>query len=67
MFQMITNLAKAVVSVASAPVLAIADLATLPDSALDGRGPFDRTAEAFKKAGKALDAAVAPKGKETTL
>lgn len=64
MFGVITNLAKAVVSVASAPVLAVADLVTLPDSALDGRGPFDRTAEALRKAGEALDSAVAPTGKD---
>lgn len=60
MLGMITNLAKAAASLASAPIVAVADLATLPSSALDGRGPFDRTAEALKKAGEALDAAVAP-------
>ncbi|CAA2106065.1 hypothetical protein [Variovorax paradoxus] len=60
MLGMITNLAKAAVSLASAPLVAVADLATLPSSALDGRGPFDRTAEVLKKAGRALEAAVVP-------
>lgn len=54
----LTNLLKAVVAVAAAPVVVIADLATLPASAHAGRGPFDKTAGVLRTAGKALDAAI---------
>lgn len=61
---MLTNLLKAVVAVAAAPMVVIADLATLPASAHAGRGPFDKTAGVLRTAGKALDAAIKPREQE---
>ena len=48
----IEKLSKALVAVVVAPAALVADLATLPSSAHDGRGPFDRTAMMLKAAGK---------------
>lgn len=67
---MLLNLCKAAVAVAVSPVLAVADIATLPASAYDGRHPFTRTRDALRTAGRALDAATAPidtipKGKQS--
>lgn len=60
----LTNILKAVVAVAAAPVVVIADVATLPASAHAGRGPFDKTADVLRTAGKALDAAIKPERKK---
>jgi hypothetical protein len=60
----LTNVLKAVVAVAAAPVVVIADLATLPASAHAGRGPFERTGGVLRTAGKALDAAIRPEIKD---
>jgi len=57
---MLRNLCKAVVAAAASPVLAVADLATLPASAYDGRHPFSRARTALRTAGRALDAAIEP-------
>lgn len=61
MFSMLTNLTKAAVAVAVAPVALIADVATLPASADDiDAGPFDKTAACLKAAGNAFNEAVKP-------
>ncbi len=60
MFGMLTNLTKAVVAVAVAPVDAVVDVITLPASASDGTGPFDRTAKRLSQAADAMDAALKP-------
>ena len=53
MFNMITKLTKAAVAVTLAPVALVVDVVTLPASTDDFRkGPFDRTAELLKIAGK---------------
>ena len=61
MFEILSNLTKAAVSVAAAPIALVADVVTLPASAEDPhRGPFDRTSACFDAAGEAFKAAVAP-------
>jgi len=60
MFDMITSIAKAAVGVVVAPVSLMVDVVTLPDSALDGKGPFDRTEKTLKSVVQNLDDAVSP-------
>jgi hypothetical protein len=60
---MLVNLFKAVVAAAVTPVTLVADLATLPSSAYNNRGPFDRTARKLQQSSAALDAALQPKKK----
>ncbi len=61
MFKMLSNLAKAAVSVAVTPVTAAVDILTIPDSACDPhKGVFDRTAKKFQQAADAIDEAVKP-------
>ena len=60
---MLLNLLKATVSVAITPVTLVADILTLPASALDGDGPFDRTAAMLKNANECLAEAVMPESK----
>jgi hypothetical protein len=61
MFKMLSNLAKAAVSVAVTPVTAAVDILTIPDSACDPhKGVFDRTAKKLQQAADALDEAVKP-------
>jgi hypothetical protein len=55
-----TNLTKACIGVIAAPVMVMADVLTLPSSAMDGRGPFDRTAKTLGAAGDALAEAIKP-------
>lgn len=54
------NLTKACIGVVAAPVMIVADVLTLPSSAMDGRGPFDRTAKTLGAAGDALAEAIKP-------
>ena len=56
----LSNLTKAALNVAVSPVALVVDLATLPASACDLSGPFDRTAGCLKRAGKCVEAAVEP-------
>ena len=56
----LSNLTKAALNVAVSPVALVVDLATLPASSLDLKGPFDRTADCLKRAGKCVEAAVEP-------
>ena len=56
----LSNLTKAVVNVAVSPVALVVDIATLPASACDLKGPFDRTANCFKRAGRCVEAAAEP-------
>ncbi len=58
--EMLLNLLKATVSVALTPVTLVADILTLPASALDGDGPFDRTAAMLKTAQECVKETVAP-------
>ena len=60
---MLLNLMKATVSVALTPVTVVADILTLPASALDGDGPFDRTAAMLKTAQECVNEAVTPESK----
>ncbi len=61
MFKMLSNLAKAAISVAVTPVTAAVDILTIPDSACDPHtGVFDRTAKKFQQAADAIDEAVKP-------
>lgn len=61
---MFANLLKAAVAVAVTPVTLVADLVTLPSSAYNNRGPFDRTARKLEQSGAALDAALQVKKNE---
>lgn len=60
MFSMLTNLAKAAVSVVAAPVALVVDVVTLPACAYSDsdRGPFGRTGAMLDSAGDALKEAV---------
>jgi len=61
MFSMLTNLTKAAVAVAVAPVALVVDIVTLPDSASSyNKGPFDRTAKVLGAAGDAVSKAIKP-------
>lgn len=44
------NLTKAALNVVAAPVALVVDVATLPSSAYDLKGPFDRTGNCLKRA-----------------
>jgi hypothetical protein len=59
-----TNLVKASVAAAAAPIALVADVVTLPASAEHPtRGPFDRTCQMLEAAGDAVKQAVAPSAK----
>lgn len=59
MFSLLSNIAKATVAVAVAPVALAVDIVTLPASADDfNRGAFDRTEKMLDAAGKAITDAV---------
>jgi hypothetical protein len=58
MFGMLTNLSKAIVSVAIAPVALVVDIVTLPASAENNSGPFDRTTKLLDNAGECIKEAV---------
>ncbi len=60
---MLLNILKATVSVALTPVTLVADILTLPASASDGNGPFDRTAAMLKNAQECVKEAVTPESK----
>jgi len=60
MFKMLSNLAKAAVSVAVTPVMLVADVVTIPDSAMNNTAPFKRTADMLQNAGECIDRAVTP-------
>lgn len=61
---MFNNLLKAAVAVMVTPVTLIADVVTLPSSAYNNRGPFDRTVRKLQQSSAALDAALQPKKNE---
>lgn len=56
----LSNLTKAALNVAVSPVALVVDIATLPSSALEIKGPFDRTANCLKRAGRCIEAATEP-------
>lgn len=59
MFSMLSNLTKAAVSVALAPVVIVVDVVTLPATADDPRkGAFDNTAKLLSNAGECISKAV---------
>lgn len=60
LFNCLTNVVKAGVAVAAAPVAAAADLVTLPGSALDNKPPFGRTAKMLNAVGKCMTEATKP-------
>lgn len=61
MFSMLSNLTKAAVAVVVTPVALVADVITLPASALDHRREaFGRTEAMLKAAGDATTEAVKP-------
>lgn len=65
LFNVLTNVTKAAVAVAAAPVALVADVVTIPASSLDHRrGVFDRTGSMLKAAGDCLQEAVKPERKE---
>ena len=57
---MLTNLLKAAVSVAVAPVAAVVDVVALPSDALDGKDAFSRTGALLDNAGHCVAEAVKP-------
>lgn len=59
----LTNLARAAVSVAVAPVAAVADVLTLPSSAYNDRHPFARTGALLSNACECVRQAVKPETK----
>lgn len=61
MFSMLTNIAKAAVSVVAAPVALVVDVITLPSTAMEGKDPFARTGAILNSAGNAINAAVKEK------
>ena len=61
MFDILSNTIKAAVAVVVSPVDVVVDVVTLPSTALDGKGPFDRTTRRFQQAADAINAAVKPK------
>ena len=64
MFRSLTNLTKAVVSLAASPIAIAADLLTLPASSMDPyRGPFDKTAGVLRNAGDCFREATKPETK----
>jgi len=60
MFKLLTNLTKAAVGVAIAPVAVVVDLAKLPSDAFDNRNAFGRTGEILKTVGKNVKEAIEP-------
>ncbi len=61
MFGMLTNLTKAVVSVAVAPVAIVADAVMLiPDSCDGNKEAFSRTGALLKNAGECVEEALKP-------
>jgi hypothetical protein len=61
MFGMLTNVAKAAVSVVAAPIALAVDVVTLPASSMDPHcGAFDRTAELLDNVGDCITKAVKP-------
>lgn len=61
MLKILTHLTKAAVCVAVAPVALVADLATLPESAMHPtKGPFSRTGQLLGAAGRNVKEAVEP-------
>ena len=57
---MITNLFKAMVSIAVTPLTVVVDIATLPGSAMDNKDAFHRTSKLLSNASKCLDEAIKP-------
>lgn len=57
---MFSNLLKAVVGVVVTPVSIVADIVTLPSTAYENKGPFDRTAKTLNQVSAAIDAALTP-------
>lgn len=64
MLDTLTNTLKAAVAVAVSPAAVIADLATLPSTAYDGKPAFGKTASVLSKAGDAMNAALRPTSPE---
>ncbi|SOY65644.1 exported hypothetical protein [Cupriavidus phytorum] len=60
MFATLTNTIKAAVAVAVSPAAVIADLATLPSTAYEGKPAFGKTSAVLSKAGDAMNAALRP-------
>lgn len=60
MFGMLSNLAKAAVSVAVTPVTAAVDAVMLPVDATEGEDVFKRTGAMLKNAGDCVQQAVKP-------
>lgn len=61
MFKMLSNLAKATVSVAVTPITVVADTVMLIPDACDGDKPaFSRTGAMLSNAGECLEEAVKP-------
>lgn len=60
MFGMLTNLTKAVVSVAVTPVTLAADVAMMPFDATENKDMFSRTGDMLSNAKDCLDEAVKP-------
>ena len=54
MFSILTNLTKSAVAVVATPVALVADVLTLPSSAMDGRDAFGKTGQMLDAAGKAI-------------
>lgn len=63
MFGMFESLAKAAVGVVTVPVNLVVDVVTLPSTAFDGKGPFDRTGGAIGDVVQNLKDATTPNSK----
>jgi hypothetical protein len=64
MFDILANVVKAGVAVVASPVALVADIVTLPSTALDGKPAFGRTGKMLGAAGDCISEAVRPVGAE---
>lgn len=60
LFNCLTNVVKAGVAVAVAPVALVADIVTLPASAHDNKHPFGKTGKMLNAAADCMNEAVKP-------
>lgn len=58
LFSSLTNVVKAGIAVTVSPVALVADIVTLPGSAVDNKPPFARTAKMLNAAGECISQAV---------
>lgn len=59
-----TNLTKAAVAVAVSPVAVVADVLTLPSTAIDGKPAFGKTTTMLRGAGDCMREAIKPESEK---